>query len=208
MVEFNFSEDSEYHSQINNRVIPHGSCNTTSMVMALKQAGIEIPFGSKDCQCEDFLTSFLRQKEAYEKMRELTPWFFDNGKPLYPPNQVHAMLQWAVNTLLGKEVDAFSCSIPIPSLVEHLQRGGGAVLSGCFVLSNGKRLRHIVSLAGYMEENDELAGFLLDDPYGDWRRDYIDHRGNDIPMKLEDFHQIFHPCGNEQVKWAHLVGDF
>jgi hypothetical protein len=207
MIWKNYSKKCDYHTQINNKVVPHASCNTTSMVMALKQAGVPLPF-PQDEQPEDYLTSFLRQRESYEMMRELTPWFFDktNGKALYPPNEVHKMLEWGVNTLLGRTVVQFSTEVLITTLFDHIHKGGGAVLSGEFPLKNGKKLRHIVSLAGTVEDDGETVGVIIDDPYGDWRTDYQDCRGNDVEMSLLEFQGVFRPRWNKGVKWAHLVG--
>jgi len=44
---FNYSKDNDYHTQINNRRLPLSTCNTTSMIMALKQAGVEASFPLK-----------------------------------------------------------------------------------------------------------------------------------------------------------------
>ncbi|MDT8297887.1 MAG: hypothetical protein RQ801_06280 [Spirochaetaceae bacterium] len=57
-----------------------------------------------------------------------------------------------------------------------------------------------------MEDAGETVGVIIDDPYGDWRTDYTDHRGNDVEMSLMEFAGVFRPCGKEEVKWAHLVG--
>jgi hypothetical protein len=204
---FNYSKDNDYHTQLNNRRLPLSTCNTTSMIMALKQAGVALPF-PKDIQPEDYLTDFLRSPEAYRKMKEITPWFFDRetGKAILPPNEVHQMLEWGVNTLLKRQLDRFSTEVPVETIISHLIKGGGVVLSGEFRLKN-RNLHHIVSLAGFVtDENEDITHFIIDDPYGNFRTDYQDQHGNNITITRDEFTAIFKPTGNETVKWAHLVG--
>ncbi len=207
---FNYSKDSDYHTQLNNRRLPLSTCNTTSMIMALKQAGAEPPFplkGEDDIQPEDYLTDFLRSPESYRKMKELTPWFFDrvSGKATVAPNEVHQMLEWGVNTLRRKKVDKFSTGVSIETIIAHLIKGGGVVLSGEFRLKN-RNLHHIVSLAGFVtDENEDITHFIIDDPYGNFRTDYQDQRGNNIRITRDEFIVIFKPTGNNKIKWAHLV---
>ncbi len=204
---FNYSKDNDYHTQINNRRLPLSTCNTTSMIMALKQAGVRPPGPLKGVQPEDYLTDFLLSSESYRKMKEITPWFFDRetGKATVAPNEVHQMLEWGVNTLLKKQVDRFSTGVSIEAIIDHLKKGGGVVLSGEFRLKN-RNLHHIVSLAGFVTERQEdVTHFIIDDPYGDFRTDYHDQRGNDIRITRDEFVEIFKPCGDETVKWAHMV---
>ena len=147
----NYSKDIDYHTQRNNRLIPHSSCNSTSMIMALKQAGVSFP-SPPGIQPEDYLTKYLNSKQALTRMKTLTPWAVDRktGEPLYPPQEVHALMEWAVNTLLGKEVIRFSTSTPLKDIISHIDNGGGAVLSGRFPHYSHGPIDHMVSLAGYM----------------------------------------------------------
>ena len=205
---FNYSKDNAYHTQINNRRLPLSTCNTTSMIMALKQAGVRPPGPLKGVQPEDYLTDFLRSPESYRKMKEMTPWFFDRktGKAILPPNEVHQMLEWGVNTLLNKQVDRFSTGVSIETIIAHLIKGGGVVLSGEFRLKN-RNLHHIVSLAGFVtDENEDVTHFIIDDPYGNFRTDYQDQHGNNIKITRDEFMVIFKPTGDDEVKWGHLVG--
>ena len=39
LIVVNPSRDDEYHSQINNKEVPHGACNVTAYVMSGKQTG-------------------------------------------------------------------------------------------------------------------------------------------------------------------------
>lgn len=211
----NFSKDSNYHTQRNNAQIPFSSCNTTSMVMALKQAGWNIP-APAGVQPEDHLTTFLRGDCGMGALARLAPWAIDRvtKTALYPPNEVHAVLSWGVNELLQEEVSVFRTDWLVDELPAALTDGCGIVLSGTFPLPDGGELGHVVSLAGYITAEEShgedtpsfsnLDMLLLDDPYGDWRTGYHDHRGNDTPMAPTDFMQIMKPAGSRR-KWAHRI---
>ena len=200
-VKINYSIHSEYHSQRNNAIVPFSSCNTTSMVMALKQARWGMPADSLHEQPEDSLSAFLRTRAAYEKQKELAAW----SVGAYPPQEVHACLRWGVNAWIGKEVDRFSLAVRAPELVAALDSGGGAVLSGRFPMPSGD-LGHIVSLAGYVvdDASGELIRWIIDDPYGDWHSQYRVHRGNDIDLTVDQFRQIFDRRRDGNY-WAHII---
>jgi uncharacterized protein YvpB len=189
----NYSKDIPYHSQRNNMVIPYAACNTTSIVMALKQAGHDCNFG--EGQPEDILTTLLLTQKYWSMMDRENSKFRNQG---YRPNEIHSCLCAATNDLVGKSVDVFNTNVSVLRIKNHLTAGGGVVLSGKFHLSNGETLNHIISLAGYGDD-----GFLIDDPYGDFRTDYKDHHGNDIFITNDEFMTIFK--GGETYKWAHLV---
>lgn len=189
----NYSRDIPYHSQRNNLKIPHSSCNTTSMIMALKQAGHDCNFG--EGQPEDILTELLLSPKYWSMMDNINPKYKEWG---YRPNEIHDCLCAATNEIIGKKVDFFSTETLVLRIKNHLDDGGGVVLSGKFKLSNGDTLNHIVSLAGYGDE-----GFIIDDPYGNFRTDYKDFHGNDIHITNDEFFTIFK--GSEDYKWAHLI---
>lgn len=189
----NYSKKIPYHSQRNNLVIPYSSCNTTSMVMALKQAGHDCDFGPG--QPEDVLTELLLSKKYQHMMDNLSPQYRKDG---YQPNEIHACLCAAANELIGNPVVFFNTNVSVTRIKNHLTSGGGVVLSGKFPLPDGRVFNHIVSLAGYGDE-----GYLIDDPNGKHKTNYEDHRGNDIFITNEEFLTIFK--GGETYKWAHLV---
>jgi len=215
---YNFSQDNDYHTQRNNALIPHASCNTTSMVMALKQAGRDLP-APDGVQPEDHLTGFLRGEKGMEALRRLAPWAIDKatGEALYPPNEVHAVLTWGVNELLGEEVSTFRVDWDLDELIQELTAGAGVVLSGSFPLQGGGELSHVVSLAGYRiaypqgnepdsfpPKFEQLTQLFIDDPYGNYLTSYTDHHGNNTPMSPIDFMQIMKRSGDRK-KWAHVI---
>lgn len=189
----NYSKGIPYHSQINNKLIPHSACNTTSIIMGAKQAGHDCNFG-KD-QPEDVLTELCLTEKYWLMMDNINPKYRDQG---YRPNEIHACLCAATNELFNKNIDIFSTEVAISKIKSNLDDGGGVVLSGKFKLPNGDILNHIVSLAGYGDK-----GYLIDDPYGNFRTNYTDRRGNDIFITNDEFFTIFK--GSEDYKWAHLI---
>lgn len=211
---FNFSKDSEYHIQRNNQEIPFSACNTTSIIMGLKQARWPIFFAEEGVQEEDTLTRFLLTSEAYEKMKELAPWAYRNGRAIFPPNQVHCMLEWAVNKLMGQKVDKFIERATLKHIITHLLDGGGIVISGIFTV-NDRNMGHIVSMAGFYTNQDilgvsgvdisQITHIIIDDPYGNYQTDYRDHRGNDILMPIEEFNRTFNYRNELNQKWAHFI---
>ncbi|QEN06812.1 hypothetical protein EXM22_01945 [Oceanispirochaeta crateris] len=203
----NYSRDIDYHTQRNNKLIPHSSCNSTSMIMALKQAGVRLPFPSY-MQPEDYLTHFLNSKQAIAKMALLAPDLVDTEtmQPLIPPHELHCLMEWAVNTLLGKEVVRFSTATSLKKIIAHIDNGGGAVLSGRFPHYINGHINHMVSLAGYMVHNKLISYLLIDDPYGDYMTGYRSHKGNNIPIAIEKAKTIFKPTKDSNEKWAYLVG--
>lgn len=198
----NYSKGSDYHTQRNNKVVPWSSCNTTSAIMALKQAGYGMPSHVKG-QPEDALSKHLRTDEAYRKMMALAPWAFErkSGNPIYSPQEVHSVLEWGINSWIGHDADHFTTAATMADLLGYLDTNGGVMLSGRFPLPGGE-MGHIVSLAGYILAGEQLTHWIIDDPYGDWRTEYRTVKGNDIALSVSDFELIFERPGGI---WAHLI---
>jgi len=212
--EYNFSTDINYHTQRNNKKIPLRACNTTSAIMAMKQAGIEYTVlpGMQD---EDYLTMLLETEEAYELQANFYAW----SVGIYRPQEVHGILEWGINKLAGKKVDRFKTNASIEELIFFLIRGRGIMLSGTFDLPNGKELHHIVSLAGFKSSQpgilssqtsgsidiSSISEVIIDDPYGDYRTEYINHHGNNVALSISDFNFIFKKQGDLHNKWAHVI---
>ena len=197
MTRENYSKDSEYHTQRNNAVVPYSSCNTTSLVMALKQARWPIP--ERGMQPEDDLSKFLQTPEAHAKLKDLAPWFVGT----FPPQEVHATLEWGTNEWMKGTADRFTLGATSKDLVMALSTGGGAVLSGRFPREGAPDMGHIVSLAGFVRKNGEITHWVIDDPYGDWHSNYQNHHGNDIAYTHDEFDTIFRR--DTGFYWAHLI---
>ena len=206
---YNFSKDSEYHTQINNLSIPIDACNTTSVIMASKQAGHKPIFTPEGVQPEDYYTDFLlKSPVSRERMETRYPWFVQQK---IPANEVHEMLEWGINYLMTWDIDKFSMEVCIETFASKLLEGCGIVLSGLFPVKK-KRLAHIVSLAGFITIDDDkhptldnISDFIIDDPRGNFRTDYLDVRGNDIRIIKEEFINIFKDTKSQTHKWAHVI---
>ena len=206
MKEFNFSKDSEYHTQRNNMLIPFSSCNQTAAIMALKQAGHKLETFPEAVQPEDYLTELLQSKQSYEIMSRIAAWAIDKR----PPNEIHIMLEWAVNKLLGEYTEYFTSRATKAKVIKTLQIGGGVTLSGWFETEK-RKIGHIVSLCGFyvnsemeMHEvnEDNITGWIIDDPYGDPHTKYKDRHGNNIKLTMKQFDTAFDK--GEGFFWAHI----
>jgi len=179
------------------------------MVMALVQAGFSLP-SPAGVQPEDHLTAYLTGPDGRAALARFAPWAVgQDGRILYPPNEVHACLAWGVNKLLGKRVVDFSTDVDVDEILHHLASGAGVVLSGSFPVRGGE-LNHVVSLSGYKAcRRDARFGDLdclyIDDPYGNYHTGYKDHQGNDVSILPRDFMQIIKQP-KARRKWAHIVG--
>ena len=206
---YNFSKDSEYHTQINNKIVPEAACNTTSMIMALKQAG-HIPFFTDEgAQPEDELSRFLLYSTASStRMKYRYPWYYEKK---IPATEIHEMLEWGINYMMTWDIDRFSMKVDIETIIEKLQQKCGIVLSGLFPVNN-TNWGHIVSLAGFVTTNedkapsiDNISHFIIDDPRGEYRTDYQDMRGNNVRITKNKFMDIFKDTKSRKNKWAHII---
>ena len=209
-ITINISKDPDYHTQIDNKYVPLTSCNTTSFGMALVNSGIKVPNIPEGMQLEDYFTKFLRSKEAYDYQKKYHSWSVKD----WAPQEVHAVLSWAINKLVGKKVTEFHNTIDTRILLFKLLQDKSSVLSGKF---NG--LGHIVCLSGFVttQQNirkikshkeidlEKVTQFIIDDPYGNYKDNYKDHyNGNNIYMPKEDWLKIL-TKSNSWDKRAHII---
>ena len=208
------SNKSDWASQRNNQIWPLSSCGTTSAIMGLKATGIDIP--KTEGQPEDALTRLLETNEAYQIMKQIAPWAYDaSGIPIYPPRQVHLMLEWGINEFIGKEVDVFSDSVSMKRILYNIAIDQGAVLVNGRFTSYG----HIVCIVGFQTQQkdifecvtakdiklDKVDHVIVDDPYGDYHSGYIVTNGNDIEFTLNEFNHLTNNYNDMRRKWAHLL---
>jgi hypothetical protein len=210
MTKINVSAHTAYHSQVNNAFYPLSSCNTTSAIMWMLDC--HVPFKYPDgMQPEDHLTQITESVECYSYMEQIAPWAFRDGKPIIPARQVHACLSWAINKLAGREVAKFREDVTYQELVVELAKGRAAIVSGIFT-----RQGHVVCLVGVhtkqLEEKlqriedvrlDQIVGWIIDDPYGDYYSVYHDQHGNDCFFDYNEFDRLTRELYRNH-KWAHL----
>lgn len=209
MFTFNISKDDDYHSQRNNNFVPIDSCQTTSAIMALKASGIDFDY-PKDMQPEDYLTSITDSKEAHDFMRENAPWAIKQG---IPPAQVHIVLEWAINKLVGRTVDKFTTTAKIEDLLFNILDNKASLISGRFT-----DYGHVVCLVGFETTQENInevtrsedinlwkvKNFIIDDPYGNPLTEYKDYHGNNIKLTYRQFNNYTRQY-NKNKKWAHII---
>ena len=195
----NNSKGKPYYTQRNNKIKPGSSCNVTSMVAALSAAGWPVEkMASGGRQPEDELMRFILTDAACDrKWRMLDP----QGR--IPPNEWHAVLAYGTNRwLLGlgysSGIVEWKENATLEEIRQQVDKGGSVVVSGQFPCQSGK-LDHVVAVVGY-----DAAGFIIDDPWGDWHDGYITTKGDDISLAQSEALQMLKPLGSGK-KWAHLV---
>ncbi len=223
-----FYSEGVWRDQRTNKRYPLSACNTTSMAMALYQAGYPLQEveDRKGEPTEDLLMKDLRSATAYEEMNRDFPWAKNN----FSPSQVHGMLERYTNRFVHREIldkkgirhqriVTFRTDVPTPIALSYVYSGWGAVMSGDFDLSDGTTLGHIVSVSGAViragVENvdieqiafEDIESVIVDDPYGDFYTDYRNHEGANIHMDRADFLRIMKKTGSA-YKWAHLIRPF
>ena len=195
----NNSKGKPYYTQRNNKIKPGSSCNVTSMVAALSAAGWPVEkMASGGRQPEDELMRFILTDAACDrKWRMLDP----QGK--IPPNEWHAVLAYGTNRwLLGlgypSGIVEWKENATLEEIRQQVDKGGSVVVSGQFPYQGGK-LDHVVAVVGY-----DAAGFIIDDPWGDWHDGYATVNGDDIGLRHSEALQMLKPLQSVK-KWAHLV---
>jgi len=205
----NISKDEDHRKQMLNKYAPLSSCNTTSFAMALINSEIKV-----DCPegvlLADYFTEFLRSQEAYDYQKKYHSWSV--GK--YNPQEVHAVLSWGINKVIGRTITKFYDGIDTRQLVMKLIEGKSSVVSGSF---NG--LGHIVCLSGFITTQkkihkivsyeeiilDKITNFIIDDPFGDYHDKYKNHSaGNNIHMSKADWLRMLKKF-NSWNKRAHIL---
>ena len=206
----NNSENKPYYTQRNNKLKPNGGCNVTSMIAALSAAGWDVSkLATKEYpQPEDALMHFiLADKRVDTFWRRIDPL----GR--YAPNEWHPVLAYGTNLymrecgVIGNDTVpvAWSERHTVREIVQVIENGGAAVLSGIFAVEGKKTIGHVVAAVGFKtDENGCLSHFIIDDSWGDYRTEYKNRNGNDIEMPLEDFQTKIRHCGTD-CKLAHLV---
>jgi hypothetical protein len=209
--EINLSRDSDYHTQINNKLIPFASCNTTAAVMALKAAGImfDYPVGM---QPEDYFTQLMLGDEAKKLMRELYPMAESRGMI---PQNFSGCLVWGINKIVGRKVDRFTMQGSLQQMIWEINQGHPIIMSGRFTKSG-----HFVCLVGFRtlqhksdfkaQESVDINAVdyvIVDDPYGNWYTDYKNHKGNNIKFDLQKYHDLTNAPNIDRHKWLHIISE-
>jgi hypothetical protein len=195
-----------YFTQRNNKEKPGSACNVTSMITALSAAGYPVEkFAPKGVQSEDALMRFI-----YSDPATLKRWEQIDPKKEIPPNQWNAVLAYGTVRFLKMfgfdALIAFRESVSREEITAAIEAGGAAVISGLFPQEGKRPLNHIAAAVGYGTDKEGFY-FIIDDPWGDYRTGYRDHKGKGVKMPLKDFQSMLNPQGAEN-KWAHIIRKF
>lgn len=228
-----------YHTQRDNNIRPGITCASTSMAMALFYAGYGEELAKlvpAEIQAEDFITGFIHSdprviefwsnhpqrwiRDAYLQYKQFVSGNRAQKETVFG-NEIHEVMEFAINTIFDYPIDSFSYAMPISSILDNLIKGGCATLSGRFPSQTGS-IGHIVCLTGFdtTQENieqitdeleidvDAITGFWIDDPYGDYRTRYASKLGNDILMPRADFFAMINESGVFTAKRSHVIVPF
>lgn len=231
-VVFNVSDGLANYSQRNNQYLdvvtkkPTAmvACNVTSMGMGLVYSGYNVPLRyPKLPQIEDNLIKFCQEDPrvaAYyrEKMPGMYNDWIARKRGCYPPNEVHAILSWAINLYMGCSATRFSTNVPVRDIISSIALDCLPVVgSGVFATFG-----HVVCIVGFTAKpeflkklgeskvitddfRDLVLGWTIDDPYGNFHNGYKPVLpGNDIAMSNDEFYGMFKPLNDRYVKWAHM----
>lgn len=219
-IAINISTGKKYLTQRDNKIKPFGTCNTTSMCMALTYSGKVMPGKKDEEQYEDLLTSFLltdpRVLAYYERIDPVNyaAWKANPSSPkVIPPNEYHAVLAYGTNLWMNAKVVSFTTTSNLAAILYSLIQNRAVVLSGLW-----SGLRHIVCAVGFVttQQNilsasspadidlNKVTSIIVDDPFGNYKTKYQDVNGNDISVTLVDFKVICREF-NSDIKWAHMI---
>ena len=210
MRKINVSDGKINYSQRNNELNPHGSCNVTSIVMALSYLGWEFPKG-RYSQPEDNLTDFITNDpgviQERNKFVAANPW----AKGI-PSVQIHDLLALGTNIWLGKKAVSFLWNRKIFDILSQPEEGKPVVLSGTFPgypTVMPQPYGHIVTAVGTIWESEKGSSsvqpshIIIDDPYGN-TLDNWKGSGNDIEIPWNLFIAWFREPNDTNIKWGHF----
>jgi len=198
-----------FHTQRNNKIDPAETCNVTAMINALLATGIDVP-APEGVQPEDHLAWLLSGEAVKKKLAAEYPDLAGRK-----PREVHAILSWAVNTLLlGRPVTTFSLSVDFREILFRILRNRAAsVMTGKFTPGG-----HLVAVVGLETDQDDIEAVpspggidlkmirkvLVHDSWGDWHGGYRDSQsGYEVPFTFREFWNLTREYDSAR-KWAHL----
>ena len=230
-------KNESYHTQRNNLVRPMGTCACTSMAMALRYSGYDKDLNAiipSDKQDEDFITNFIHTDKRVINFWKNNPqqWIKDAHTGYLKfiagqqaeanttfGNEIHEVMEFAINTMMGVDVDNLVTQCHIQDILFNITKGGAAVVSGVWPYKNKTHIHHVVCLAGFTTSQldadtaaspdlidlTKVVEIIIDDPFGDYKSIYSSDNGNDVYQPYADFISIMNEPMNKLAKRAHLI---
>lgn len=193
-------------------------CNVTSYVMAADYLGFKFPNGKYDQPEDNFADFIFKSKEIDEFYSTKMPVLYEAYKrgdtDAYCPNLIHIVLAYSFNLWIGTTAATFNERLPITDIVKEVTEfNRPVVLSGTFPYKykagNIGTIGHINTLVGIefadfdKKLNLDKATFIVDDPYGDWKQNFLSGTGNDTRFKLDEFIKYYKNLNDRTTKFAH-----
>lgn len=168
-----------YHTQTNNELHPDGTCNTTSVVMALRGLGWECPVAG---QPEDYLTQLM----------------LDQGWSRHSPQDLAAIAKQVAPSIRWN----FTAHATWEAIDRHLAEDKPVVVHGYFT-----EYGHIILITakvpgGYLC-HDPWGKCLF--PGYQHNKDFGPDHGQDVIYSDADMANACGPCSDGQL-WAHFGG--
>lgn len=199
---FNVSKNKEYRSQRKTKRRPASACNVTVATMGCIITGNE--FKKTDgLMPEDYLMDMLGTKDAWALLNSKLPGAICN------PWNTSFCIAWAVNQAVGKRICRVE-EVSLQEMVHHVLEGGAVGVGGKFTKSG-----HFVCVVGLDTEQDidtinnaddvdlsKIRNIIIDDPWGDYTKNYKDINGNDVLLPVSVFENVV--FGKNKIKTAQM----
>ena len=198
----NHSDGFPNWSQLNNIDEPLSTCNVTSCINAAQCSGFDIEELRRSTDPNkrpaDDLYEFINSDSECLTMR-------DNILPGTPPNQLMAVLAFGLGKWLKSPQSVeWHSSLPLTLILQHIISGGCGILHGHYPTATHD-IDHMNALVGVDYTGTTINSFVIDDPYGDYRKLYTIHAGNDIIMPIGDIVKYIKEIGDSHNKDIILV---
>ena len=199
----NYRTMSPNYTQRNNLTNPERACNVSAVCSALRAAGYQLPPGPTSQDDENFMRFIRGSKECLLLTEKLNrDWKTIDTSEEVPPEQCHAVLDFAANQWLGKRI---ACTIQKASaqmIMNHMDNGGTCFASGKFPTTNG----HYVAIVDYYKPAGAFNPdyWVIKDPWGDCNTGYKSHYGNNVQLKWADYLHWMRKA-DEEMKMMHFI---
>lgn len=164
-----------YFSQLDNRRVPYGTCNVTSVAMVCAYFGV---VGNGQGQLED----------------QMFDWMSYHGLDRHSPIDLVEVIAWK-----GLK-DDFRADASWEAVKAWLKAGNPCIAHGYFTRSG-----HILVIRGYDDSAyDGRGAWIVNDPYGEWHRNGYDTSVSGENL-LYSYEMMANICGDTGDLWVHFV---